>query len=99
MAENHPFDELLKPNPCISQLPTAAEHDRLITDSALESPRTISIRSRDVVDRDLPDPFEIVDLGNPNQVIANVAMTGIVEQSAVLGFVESGDLRQSSLHD
>ena len=99
MPQNYPFDELLKPKPSITQLPAAAEHDRLTTDGVLESPRTISIRSRDVVDRDLPDPFEIVDLGNPDQVIANVAMTGMVEQSAVLGFGEGGDLRQPSQHD
>ncbi len=99
MPQNHPFDELLKPKPSITQLPAAAEHDRLTTDGVLESHRTISIRSRDVVDRDLPDPFEIVDLGNPNQVIANVAMTGMVEQGAVLGFGEGGDFRQPSLHD
>jgi hypothetical protein len=84
VAVHHPLDEGPQLRPSIPKLPATAEHDRLVTDGPLQRPWTVMIGRSCVSNRDPQLVLESLELGNPDQMVTEIAMVRIGEQSAAL---------------
>jgi hypothetical protein len=93
MAVHHSLDESLQARPVIPKLPATAKHDRLITDSPLQPPRTVAIWRSCISDRNLQLVLQSLELRYPDQMVSKVAMARVVEQGATLSPKQARDLR------